>query len=122
MAERGALVITWGEGQPGVGIAKGLEVFAKSLGYYDELAKEGRIAGYRVYASTSSSRGMITIEGELAQLASIQIETESLKLLAVASGVVQNVNAELFAGGSADDATQYYMTAFQALTEAGLAG
>jgi hypothetical protein len=122
MAERGALVITWGGPQPGVGVAKGLEVFAKALGYYDELAKEGRIAGYRVFASTASARGMLTIEGELSQLASVQIATESTKLLAIASAVVQDMRVELFAGGSADDATQYYMTAFQALTEAGLAG
>src|SRR3954452_23941885 len=113
MADRGAAVITWGEPQPGVPNTKGLEVFAKALGYYDGLAKSGRISGYRTYASTSRSRGILVIEGEVQELAKINVETESLQLLALASAVVQDVEVDIYVGGTADDATQFYLTSLQ---------
>ena len=120
MADRGAAVISWGEPQPGVPNTKGLEVFAKALGYYDELAKAGRISGYRVFASTSRSKGILVIEGDVQELARINLETESLQLLALAGAVVQNVEVDIYRGGSADDATQYYLTGISAVQEMGL--
>lgn len=120
MAERGAIVITWSGQRAGVPSTKGLEVFAKALGYYDELAKEGRISGYRVFASAQQSSGMLVIEGALPSLCEIQIDQGNLNLLAMASLVVNDIKAELCIGGSADDVTQYYMNGLQAATEAGL--
>src|SRR6476619_700164 len=120
MGERGAAVISWGGQQPGVPNNKGLEVFAKALGYYDELAKEGRITGYRVFASTTRSKGILVIEGDVNELAKINLETQSLQLLALADAVVQDVEVDIYRGGSADDATQYYLTGLQAVQEMGL--
>jgi len=119
MAERGAIVINWGEGRPEVG-PKGLEVFANALGYYDGLLKQGRITGYRVYASTTHAEGTLVIEGDLAELAKIQIEPESQKQLMLGSAVVRDLTADLCVGGSADDVAQFYATGVQALEEAGL--
>jgi hypothetical protein len=121
MTQRGAMIITWGEPRPGVPNSKGLEVFATALGYYDELQKEGRISGYRVYASTSRDRGCLVIEGELETLAQIHCEEESMKQLALGSAVVQQLEVELCIGGSADDVTGFYTNAVTALAEAGLA-
>lgn len=121
MTQRGAMIITWGEPRPGVPNSKGLEVFATALGYYDELQKEGRISGYRVYASTQRDHGVLVIEGELRELAQIQCEDESMKQLALGGAVVQQLDVELCVGGSADDVTGFYTTAVTALAEAGLA-
>lgn len=120
MAERGAVVITWGEGRPNVSGNQGMGVFGGALEYYDNLAKQGRITGYRVYGSTCRSAGMLIIEGEVDELAKIQLESESLKQLALGGAVVHDLRTELMIGGSADDVTQYYVTGLQAVTEAGL--
>ena len=120
MAERGAIVITWGEGRPGVSGAQGMGVFGDALAYYDGLAKQGRISGYRVYGSTSREAGMLVVEGDVGELAKIQTEPEALKQLALGCAVVQDLRTELFIGGSPDDVTQYYVTGLQAVTEAGL--
>jgi hypothetical protein len=122
MAQRGALIISWGEARPGVPDNKGLEVFGNALAFYDELEKEGRITGYRVYASTRRSFGQLVIEGDVATLAQLTVEEESIKHLVLGGGVVQNLEVELCVGGSADDVTQYYVNGLTALTEAGLAG
>ena len=121
MTQRGAMIITWGEGQPNVTTEQGMGVFAKALDYYDGLAKTGRISGYRVYASTRRNFGTIVVEGELSTLAQIQCEDESLKQLALGSAVVQNVDVELCIGGSPDDVTQFFTNSIQAITEAGRA-
>jgi hypothetical protein len=122
MAERGAIVITWGEERPGVPGNKGMEVFAEALGYYDGLAKQGRISGYRVYGSTNRQAGMLVVEGDVGELAKIQTEPEALKQLALGCAVVQDLRTETFIGGSADDVTQYYVNGLQAVTELGLGG
>ena len=121
MTQRGAMIITWGEPRSGVPNTKGLEVFANALGYYDELQKEGRISGYRVYASTRRDHGILVIEGELRELAQLQCDDESMKQLALGSAVVQALDVELCVGGSADDVTNFYTTSVTALAELGLA-
>lgn len=120
MAERGAVVITWGEGRPTVPGEKGMEVFGNALAFYDGLAKQGRITGYRVYGSTTREAGMLVVEGEIDELAKIQVESEALRQLALGAAVVQDLRTELFIGGSPDDVTQYYVTGLQAVSEAGL--
>ena len=121
MTQRGAMIITWGESQPGVSPDQGMGVFAKALDYYDGLAKAGRISGYRVYASTRRNAGSIIVEGELTALAQIQCEAESFRQLALGAAVVQDVDIELCVGGSADDVADFFSTGISAITEAGLA-
>jgi hypothetical protein len=121
MTQRGAMIITWGESRPGVTADQRMGVFAKALEYYDELAKSGRISGYRVYASTRRNHGSIVVEGELSTLAQIQCEEESLKQLALGTAVVENVDVERCIGGSPDDVAQLFATTIQAVADAGLA-
>ena len=120
MTQRGAMIISWGEGRAGVPTTKGLEIFANALAFYDELEKEGRISGYRTYASTTRSFGQLVIEGDVSTLAQLLTEEESQKQLALGAAVVEDLNVELCVGGSADDVTQYYTTGVTALSEAGL--
>ena len=120
MAQRGALIITWGDGRATVSGAKAMEVFGSALGYYDELQKEGRISGYRVFASTRRQFGCLVIEGDVATLAQISTEDEATKQLALGSAVVQDLQTELCIGGTPDDVTQYYMNGLQAVADAGL--
>jgi hypothetical protein len=121
VAERGAVVTSWGGGQPGVAPGKGMEVFAKALSWYDELTKEGRISGYRVYASTTRDHGMIVAEGDAAELAKISVEPAATTILALGAAVVQDINAEIFIGGSPDEVVGYYTRVIEAITEVGLA-
>ncbi len=120
MAEKGAIVTSWGVGRPGIPPTKGMEVFAKALGWYDELAKEGRISGYRVYASTARDCGMLVIEGDVAELARLTTESESTTLLAMAAAVVEDVRSEVYIGGGPDDVVGFYTRAIEAITEAGI--
>ena len=120
MADNGAIIISWGNVKSGVALEQSLGELAGALGYYDQAVKDGRASGYRVYASTSRMGGQLVIEGELAELAKLQVATESLQLLARAGRVVDDLHVELMAGGSADDATQYYLTGMQAIKDAGL--
>jgi hypothetical protein len=99
-----------------------MEVFGEALGFYDGLAKQGRITGYRVYGSTSRAAGMLIVEGEVDELAKISTEQESLKQLALGCAVVQDLRTELMVGGSPDDVTQYYVTGMEAVAEKGLGG
>jgi hypothetical protein len=120
MGQRGALVTSWGAGRPGVSTAKGMEVFAEALGWYDELAKTGRISGYRVFGSINTDRGMLIAEGDAAELAKLTTEPESIKHLALAAAVVDDVESSVYIGGSVDDIMGYYTTATEAVNAAGL--
>lgn len=120
MAEKGALVTSWGAPQTTAPAGKGMEVFGKALTWYDELAKEGRITGYRVYGSLTRAFGMIVCEGDCAELAKISTEEQATTMLALASAVVQDCRSEIFIGGSPDDVVGYYTRSLEALTEAGL--
>ena len=121
MTQRGAIIITWGEGQPNVTSEQGMGVFARALEYYDGLAKTGRISGYRVYASAQRALGTLVVEGELSTLAQIQCEEESLRQLTLGGAVVQDLRVELCVGGSADDVVGFYTPGIEAVTAAGLA-
>ncbi len=120
MGQRGAIITTWGAGRPGVPTAKGMEVFGEALAWYDELAKAGRISGYRVYGSTNSDKGMLIAEGDAAELAKLSTESETIKHLALAAAVVDNVESMIYIGGSVDDAMGYYTTAVEAVNAKGL--
>ena len=118
MAENGALVVSWSPIHPGVQMTQAMGVLAQSLGYYDELQKAGRITGYKVYGSMQGAHGMLIVEGDRHELAKISVETGSLQRLIVAQQVA-NMKVELFAGGTADDVTEYFMKGLQAVGEAG---
>jgi hypothetical protein len=120
MADRGAMLTTWGAARPGVAPAKAMEVFAKSLAWYDELAKEGRISGYRVYSSMGRDAGMVIAEGTTTELAKISTEEQATTLLALASAVVEDVRSEVLIGGNPDDVVGFYMHIVEALGNFGL--
>ena len=120
MADRGAVRIAWGEVRPGIEVAKAMGVLAGTIGRLDDLQKAGRISGYRVFGSILGSNGFVLMEGDLRELAIIQTEEETLNDLARAIAVVDGVKIELFAGGSADDVTDYYMKGLAAQQAAGL--
>ena len=121
MADNGAYVISWGNVRSGVQITKAMEVLATSLGYYDELQKAGRLASYRVFGKAQGMGGFLVLEGSLSELAAITVEEGSLKLLAKAGAVIEDLHTELYAGGSPDDATTFYLNGLVAIQEAGLA-
>ena len=121
MPERGSIIISWGAGKRDPGINKGLEVFAKALAYYDEQVKTGRVSGYRVYASiTGKQTGMLVVEGAIAELTKLMVETDNLKLLAAGTEVVEDLDIQLMAGGSADDVMQYIGLGLESIQENGL--
>lgn len=122
MGNRGAMVTTWGAGRPTVEPAKGMEVFGRALGWYDELAKEGRITGYRVYGRTTSTGGMIVAEGDTTELSKILTEERATTMLGLASAVVEDVHTEVCIGGSPDDVTGYYTKMLEELTAFGVTG
>lgn len=120
MGDRGAMLTTWGASRPGVAPAKAMEVFAKALGWYDELAKEGRISGYRVYSCLGRDAGMVIAEGTTTELAKISTEEQTTTLLALASAVVEDVRSEVLIGGNPDDVVGFYMRIVEAIGNFGL--
>ena len=119
--ENGAIVVRWGNNRTNVPATQGMGVLAGALAHYDELQKAGRISGYRIYASvTGTSTGMLVIEGKLDELTKLLIDNENLKHQLLGSLVVDDLDVQLMAGGSADDATTYYVTGLGYAQEAGL--
>ena len=113
----GAMVITWRGTRP-VPQDQILGVLAGVLGYWDDRQKAGEITGYRLYGSThGDATGLMVIEGPLASLGSLSVSSEGLRLLAKAGTVVENLDTRIFAGGSVDDATQYFMNGMAAAGE-----
>ena len=119
--ENGAIVVRWGNGRTNIQITQGMGVLAGALAHYDQLQKDGRITGYRVYASvTGTTTGMLIIEGKLDELAKLLVDSDNLKQQVLGSVVVEDLDVQLMAGGSADDATTYYVTGLSHVQEAGL--
>ena len=117
----GAIVVSWGGPKAGVDPAKGLGALAGALGFYDQMQKEGRITGYRVYSTASGTfGGMLVIEGQVQELAKLLVDSENQKHRALGSAVVDNLDVQLYVGGSADDVTQFVLTGMQAIQEAGI--
>ena len=111
------MVVSW-QGTRQVPQEQTLGVLATVLGYWDEREKDGDIAGYRLYGSThGDANGLMIIEGKLDKLAALSVHSESLRLLAKAGTVVENLSTKIYAGGSVDDATQYFMNGMAAAAE-----
>jgi hypothetical protein len=115
----GAIIITWGTPVRGREM-QSLDVFGRSLAYWDEQAKEGRIHGHHEYFAISGNAtqraGTMVIDGDLDELARLMVAPENTRLLAEASQIVENLDTELCEANS-DDAINRYVSV---LTDMGL--
>lgn len=119
MARTGAIVFRWGAPVRGRE-TQGLAVFGEALGYYEELAKEGRIIGHREYFNTGNEGGFMIVEGLLPELHQLMQEDEFAKLQAKASNIVEDFTTELCMGGT-DQTVQEGMQMYtEVLEELGL--
>ncbi|GAC1326518.1 MAG: hypothetical protein NVSMB13_11590 [Mycobacteriales bacterium] len=111
---QGALKISWGSAVRGRE-AKALEVFERTLEYFDELAKGGRVTGYRTYLSVSGrAGGLLLVEGDLGVLTGLLTEERMRTLRREAGLIVEDYEIQSFVGG--DD--QSLQTALRELTAA----
>ncbi|HVM41532.1 MAG TPA: hypothetical protein VM618_12215 [Acidimicrobiia bacterium] len=98
MARTGAIVIRWDR------VAKGreamaLEAFGQALGYFEELAKEGRIVAHREYFA-SNGEGMMVVEGLLPELYRIVQEDDHIRNMTRGGAVTEGLTMQVMAGGS----------------------
>lgn len=111
---QGALMISWGNPVRGRE-AQSLGSFAKALGYFEGLAKEGRVHGHREYfcltGNSAQRSGFMIVDGELEELQRIQVEDENLRLMAEASSIVESFEVTLCTGGT-DQAIGEMVTRF----------
>ena len=98
MSRTGAIIMRW-EGTTRGREAAGFEAFGNVLGYFEELAKEGRIIGHREYFALNGS-GTILLEGLLPELHQIVQEDEFLRQAVVGQSMVEGFTVEVCAGGS----------------------
>lgn len=104
----GAILIRWGENIPGRE-AKGLEVFGKAVGRFEEMAKQGRVHSHREFFSlTGRQGGFMLIDGELDELMKIVAEEETLTLNTQATAIVAEFEIQVFGGGN-DQSVQQLM-------------
>ena len=96
----GCVVISWGQpvrGREG----KALEVFGKAVGYFDALAKSGRIHDHQEYvARTGSQGGFMILTGQYDELVAITGEEETLELTLAGSTICEDFAINLYEGGS----------------------
>ncbi len=91
----GAMLIRFGSGVPGRE-AKGIEVFGKAVGRFEELAKEGRIHGHREFFSiTGRSSGFMILDGDLDELLKIAAEEATLRLNTQADDIVSDFEVQV---------------------------
>jgi hypothetical protein len=106
----GAIIITWGTSVRGREM-QSLDVFGKSLAYWDEKAKEGRIHGHHEYFAISGNAtersGTMVIEGDLDELARLMVDEENVRLLGMAGQIVDNLDTQLCQANSDEAITQY---------------
>lgn len=119
----GAIIYSWGGPVRGRE-AQGLEVFGHAVGHFEQLAKQGRIHGHKEYFAVTGNSGRVSgfmmIEGELVELAKLQMEDEQLELMTRAQAITENFTVQLYAGGS-DRAVQDRMSTYtQTLQELNL--
>ena len=106
----GAIIITWGNPVRGREM-QSLDVFGRSLAYWDEQAKEGRIHAHHEYFAISGNAtqraGTMVIEGDLDELARLMIDEQNTRLLGEASMIVDNLDTQLCEANSDEAITQY---------------
>jgi hypothetical protein len=83
----GAIIITWGNPVRGREM-QSLDVFGRSLAFWDEQAKEGRIHGHHEYfavtGNSTERAGTMIIEGDLNELARLMVDEQNTRGLAAA--------------------------------------
>jgi hypothetical protein len=100
--QTGAIIFSWSGIQPGRE-GKSLQVFGNAGQYYEELEKEGRITGTRVYLGlTGSNAGQYVVEGNLRSLLELMTDDEFVRLAQQATLHTQDFTMNVYAGGSAD--------------------
>ena len=106
----GAIIITWGTPVRGREM-QSLDVFGRSLAYWDEKAKEGKIHGHHEYFAISGNAtqraGTMVIEGDLDELARLMVDQENTRLLGEASMIVDNLDTQLCEANSDEAITDY---------------
>jgi len=106
----GAIIITWGTPVRGREM-QSLDVFGRSLAYWDEKAKEGKIHGHHEYFAISGNAtqraGTMVIDGDLGELAQLMVDEENTRLLAEASMIVDNLDTSLCEANSDEAITDY---------------
>jgi len=106
----GAIIISWGTPVRGREM-QSLDVFGRSLAYWDEQAKEGRIHGHHEYFAISGNAtqraGTMVIEGDLDQLARLMVDEQNTRLLGEASMIVDNLDTQLCEANSDEAITNY---------------
>ena len=106
----GAIIITWGNPVRGREM-QSLDVFGRSLAYWDEKAKEGKIHGHHEYFAVTGNatqrQGTMVIDGDLDELARLMVDEENTRLLAQASMIVENLDTSLCEANSDEAITDY---------------
>src|SRR5437879_2590537 len=98
-----------------------MTVFAESMQRNEELEKEGRIVGSRVYLnSTGSGGGQVILDGLYSELQNVLIDDAFVKVLQSAALVCDGFEVNLAIGGSPDSLTEPMTNYMQVLTEQGL--
>jgi len=117
----GAVLVRWGAPIPGRE-TKGLEVFAKAIERFEQLAKQGRIHAHTEYiALTGSIGGFMLIQGEVEELQKILMEPENLALTSQASMIVADFEQSLYGGGSDQSIQQLIGVQLESLATLGYA-
>ena len=106
----GAIIITWGNPVRGREM-QSLDVFGRSLAYWDEKAKEGKIHGHHEYfgltGNATQRQGTMVIDGDLDELARLMVDDDNTRLLAEASQIVENLDTSLCEANSDEAITDY---------------
>src|SRR4051812_48636409 len=94
----GAIIITWGNAVRGREM-QSLDVFGRSLAYWDGKAKEGRIHGHHesfpLTGNAPQRQGPMAIDGHLDELPRLMIDDDTPRLLGEASMIVENLDTQL---------------------------
>lgn len=114
----GAIVHTWKGTRTGREV-KALEVLGRAMGYYDELAKEGRIYGHSSFFGGDPA-GMIIVTGNVEELQRIEREDDYLRIVTEAALVADGFQARIMGGGSADDSTEGITLYVESLSRLGI--
>lgn len=121
-SQRGALIVSWTGVRTGRE-GKGLAVFAKAMQQDEELEKEGRISGTRVYLSTTGSgSGQVILDGVYRELQALLTDDDFVKGLQEAAIVCDGFEVNLCVGGAPDTLTEAMGNYSQVLSEQGLLG
>ena len=96
----GCIVVRWGANIPGREV-KGLEVFTEAIGYFEGLAKQGRIHSHHEYITlTGRDGGFMIADGEVDELTKIMTSMDTLALNGKAAAIVEDFEVQLYGGGN----------------------